>query len=131
MADDAVGNDNCGANSQSDGHHVVLGARLVEVLGQRPRSCVGVVRLDGSTGPGSVTVAVNEEIAVALHNGDHDSVVDETAQDSTINLSKEHDTGWDLDCMVVSIGVHEWCRKDKTYGIHSSSGHYTGEPCFG
>lgn len=89
--------DDTGANSNADRDHLIPGASLVEVFGQRPRSCVGIVRLNSCTAPGSVTVAINEEFAVAPHNGNHDSIVDEAAQYRTIDLGKEHNTGRDLD----------------------------------
>jgi hypothetical protein len=95
---------------------VVSRASLVEVLGQRPRSRVGIVRLNGCTAPGGVAVAVNEEFAVAPHNRNHDSVVDEAAQYRTIDLSKEHDTGRDLDCICQSAsGI--WALWDMTRTI--------------
>jgi hypothetical protein len=86
------------ANCQSDRHYLVLCASFIEVFSQCPRGCIGIVRLHGRTAPGRVTIAVNEEFAISVHNGDHDSVIDKSAQYSTINLSKEHNTGRDFDC---------------------------------
>jgi hypothetical protein len=96
---DTVDGDGIGANCEPDGHNLVRGASFVEVFSQRPRSCVSVVRLHGRTAPGRIAIATNEEFAIAIHNRDHDGIIDESAQYSTIDLSKKHDTGRDLDCI--------------------------------
>lgn len=89
--------DNTSANAQSYRHHLIPAAYLVEVFGQRPRGCVGIVRLNGCTAPRRAAVGISEQFAVTVHDGDHDGIVDETAQHSAVNLSKEHDTRRDLD----------------------------------
>lgn len=95
-------NDGASADCQPDRHNLVPGASSVEVFGQRPRSCISIIRLNGRTTPGRVTIAANEDFAIASHNGDHYDVIDESAQYSAIGLSKEHGTGRDLDCVDAS-----------------------------
>jgi hypothetical protein len=109
MYKDTVNGDGTGPNSQPDEHHLVLGTSFVEVFGQCPRNSVSIVRLNIRTAPGSVAVAVNEEFAIAIHNGDHDCIIDESAQCSAIDLSKEHGTGRDLDCI-------DWSASESTDG---------------
>ena len=97
--------DDTGTDEQAKRHHVIPGSSLVEVFGKRPRSCVSIVRLNGRTTPGRVAVAVNEEFAIATHNGNHDGIIYETAQDSAIDLGKEHGPGRNLDCNDGSASV--------------------------
>ena len=88
--------DNSGTDGNADGYHLVSGAGLIEVFGQRPGGGVSVVGLNGGTTPGRVSVGICEEVAIAADDGDHDGVVDKTTQDGPVDLSSEHDTGWDL-----------------------------------
>ena len=120
-----VDDDNTGANGYTDWHNRILGTSLVEILGQRPRSCIGVERLNGCTGPGRVTVAVSEKLAVAGHDGDHDSVIDKAAEYSPVDLGKEHGARRNLDYNGGLASGPVGRRKDYTYGIHPSSGHCT------
>ena len=87
------------ANSKTYGYHFVDRAGLVEIPGERPRGGVGVVCLHGGTAPGSVTVAVRENIAVTIDDRDHDSVVDKPPHDGSVDLSEEHGARRDLDCI--------------------------------
>jgi hypothetical protein len=101
-----VDGDKASANYHSDRHYLVLCASFIEVFSQCPRGCIGIVRLQGRTAPRRITIAVNEEFTISIHNGDHDSVIDKSTQHSTINLSKEHNTGGDFDCTDVLAATY-------------------------
>lgn len=98
VGDDAVDHNSSSTNGQPDGYHLVLAAGLVQILGQRPRSGVGVVRLQRGAAPRGVAIAVDEQGAVGVDDGDHDDVADEAAQDGAVDLCQEHDARRDLDC---------------------------------
>lgn len=97
-----VDRDSTSANRQSNRHNRVPRPSLVEIFGHCPGGGIGIERLHSRTTPGSVSVAVNEMVAIASYDGDHDSIIDKTAQYSTVDLSKEHDTGRDFDYIEVS-----------------------------
>lgn len=92
-----MNNDSAGANSETDGYHLILSAFLVKVGGQGPRRRIRVVRLDGSTAPAGVAISTAEKIFVACDNRDHDGVVDKPTEHSAIYLRQEHDTRRNFD----------------------------------
>ncbi len=94
---DTMNGDESSANSYPYWHHFVFGAGLVEIFGQRPRGSIGVVPLNRRAAPGRTAVAIDEEGAVVIHNGNHDGVIDKTAQRGAVDLCEKHDTRRDLD----------------------------------
>ncbi len=90
------GNDS-GADQQPKGHQLVVGANLVDVFRHSPGRRVGVIRLDGGTAPGRAAVAISKELAISIDDGNHDTIVDKSSQDGTVNLGKEHDARGDFD----------------------------------
>ena len=125
MHKDTVDGDDAKADAQSYWYQMIFGATFVEILGQRPRGRISIVRLYGSTAPRCVAITVHKELAIVVHNGDHDGVIDKTSQDSTIDLSKEHGTGRNFDCIDESASAPKTVKKNETYDIHPSSGHWT------
>jgi hypothetical protein len=105
LKDDTVDDNDSGANYQSYGHHGIFSAGFIEVFGKSPRGCVGVIGLHCRTAPGSIAVGVGKHFAIATHNGDHDCVVDESAEDRAPDLSSEHDARWDFDYFDESASI--------------------------
>lgn len=97
-----VDDNETGTNNQSQRHYCIPIASFVEVIGQCPRSGVSVVRLNSCPAPGRVAITIYQKIAIAIHNGDHDDVVDESSEYSTIDLSQEHGAGRYFDCIDLS-----------------------------
>ena len=91
-----MNSDNRGTNKETVWYNGVGSSSLVQILGQSPRSGVGVVRLDGGARPRRISIGISQEITVSSNNGDHDGIVDEATNNSSIDLSQEHDAGWDL-----------------------------------
>lgn len=91
--------DDARADDHSEGHHGVLCARLVQVLGEGPRRGVGVVGLNRGAGPGCGAVGVGKLFLATVDDGDHDGVVDEAAEDGAVTLSQEHDAGGYLEIL--------------------------------
>lgn len=83
-------------NQKSVGYNRVSSTSLVQVLCQSPRCSVGIVRLNRSTRPRRITVGIPQKVTVPSDNGNHDGIVDESTQNSSVDLSQEHDTRWDL-----------------------------------
>lgn len=79
VADQTVHEDYTSAEENSVWYEGVLGPGFVKILCQRPGCRVGIVRLHVCAAPGRVTIAVDEKLAVSIHDGDHDDVVDEAA----------------------------------------------------
>lgn len=113
------GDQSC-ANSETDRDHFVHIANFVEVFSQRPRGCVSIIRLDVRAAPGIAAVATSEEFPIAIHDRDHDSIIDKTAQDSAIDLCKEHHARSDFNCIDTSVlgplMVHRRIRERKLEG---------------
>lgn len=92
--------DDTSTDEEAIGHELVAPTSSVQILCQRPGRCIGVVGLDGGAAPGIIAVAVHKKISVAVYNGDHDCIVDETTQNRPVDLGREHHSRRDLDCGV-------------------------------
>lgn len=124
--EDAVDNDKTTANCETDRDHVVKTTRSVEVVCQRPRRGIGVVRLHSGTTPGRVTVAVDEQISISIDDANHDCVIDETTEDSAVYLSEEHDTRRNFHysdgqyCIKITNELHQYVRYSPIFkSLHS------------
>ena len=100
MCEDAVGNDQGGTNGDTDGDHEVGLTYLIQIAGHCPTGRVGVVRLHGCATPGSVAVAVGQDVGVLSDDRHHDDVGNKAAEDGTPALCQEHNTRRDLDCKI-------------------------------
>lgn len=118
LVKDSVEHNQTGTNKQTERNELISTTKLVKITSKSPRGCVGVVRLHGSTTPGRVTIAVTKEVSVAADDADHDSVVDKATKNSSPDLSEEHDTRRDFDCILVSIDLIR--LMSKTYDIRPS-----------
>ena len=99
VCEDAVGNDQGGTNGDTDGDHEVGLTCLIQIAGHCPSGRVGVVRLHGCATPGSVAVAVGQDVGVLSDDRHHDDVGNKAAEDGTPALGQEHDTRGDLEVL--------------------------------
>lgn len=129
--DGPVEGNGTGTNGQANGDQLVDGASLVKVAGEGPGGGVGVVRLDGGTGPGGAAIARDQKLAVAGDNSNHDTVRDEATKDGTIDLGQEHGLWRDLEVLaelevvaeVDRVGDHDVGPGSKVHVADRATGH--------
>ena len=115
LVEDSVEDNQATTNEQTEGHNLISFTKLIQVTGEGPRGCIGVVRLHRSAAPGRVAIAITEELSVTANDADHDGIVDEASQDGSPDLSEEHDARWDLDLVGMLVHGSSFCNRHLRY----------------
>lgn len=76
LVDDTMDYDETKADEKAPRYQSIWFTPSIEILCQRPRRGIGVVRLDGRATPGCIAVCVDQHVAIASNDADHDGVVD-------------------------------------------------------
>ena len=103
LGEDTMGHYKASAHNDAERHSRVSLASLIEIFCQGPGRSVSIIRLYGGTTPGRIAIARGQKFGVVAHDGYHNSVVQESAKDCSIDLSDEHDTRRDFDCTSYQI----------------------------